>query len=425
MKKISIYTLGCRLNFAESGEMAETFKKHGMEIVQFGEPADLVIINTCTVTDKADASCRNIIRKARKTNPNAKIAVVGCYAQLESGSIAKMDGVDIVLGTGEKHKILDYVEEQGQIVNIDRNNEFWGASTSLSDGHTRAFLKIQDGCNYMCSYCAIPFARGRAKAISVSDGVKKARSVVEQGFKELVLTGINIGEYESSTGERLIDLLDKILQIDGLERLRISSIEVNTVTDILLSMAKENKKFMPHFHIPLQSGDDTILKLMKRKYNVSQYTETILKIKEAIPNIGIGADVITGFPGETEEMFQNSYELMRSLPITHFHVFPYSMRKNTLAAKMEHQLPLSIRKSRAKELIKLGEDKLLNFSNEQIGKIKSVLFETLNSDGDNEGYTEEFLQVKVQVKNNNTLTNKIIKVRIKSILDQSLIGELI
>ncbi len=425
MKKISIYTLGCRLNFAESGEMAETFKKLGMEIVRFGEPADLVIINTCTVTDKADASCRNIIRKARKTNPNAKIAVVGCYAQLESGSIAKMDGVDIVLGTGEKHKILDYVEEQGQIVNIDRNNEFWGASTSLSDGHTRAFLKIQDGCNYMCSYCAIPFARGRAKAISVSDGVKKARSVVEQGFKELVLTGINIGEYESSTGERLIDLLDKILQIDGLERLRISSIEVNTVTDILLSMAKENKKFMPHFHIPLQSGDDTILKLMKRKYNVSQYTETILKIKEAIPNIGIGADVITGFPGETEEMFQNSYELMRSLPITHFHVFPYSMRKNTLAAKMEHQLPLSIRKSRAKELIKLGEDKLLNFSNEQIGKIKSVLFETLNSDGDNEGYTEEFLKVKVKVKNNNTLTNKIIKVRIKSILDQSLIGELI
>jgi threonylcarbamoyladenosine tRNA methylthiotransferase MtaB len=422
LEKIAFHTLGCRLNFAESGEMATTFKQKGYKIVSFGEKADLIVINTCTVTDRADATCRNIIRKAYKGNPEAKIAIVGCYAQMEPEKLLKMEGVDIVLGSSEKHKLISYLEEEkNQLVNIERNNEFWCAATSENRGQTRAFLKIQDGCDYFCSYCIIPFARGRSKAVEAKYGLNKAKEIITNGFKEIVLTGVNIGEYESNSGEKLTTLISKILEIRGLERLRLSSIEANTVSDDLLTLAKYSPKFMPHFHIPLQSGDDTILKLMKRKYDRTFYKQTIERIITAIPHAAIGADIITGFPGESEKMFQNSYNFMNQLPITHFHVFPYSMRKNTAAAKMEGHIQHKIKKFRAKELTLLGEKKLEEFQTKQIGKVKKVLFETKRKEGIIEGYTEDFL--KVQVLSNTAFTNQIKPILIESVKNHILQGK--
>ncbi|MCC7430215.1 MiaB/RimO family radical SAM methylthiotransferase, partial [bacterium] len=266
-KTVTFHTLGCRLNFSETSEIAQKFTEFGYKIVEFGETADVSFLNTCTVTDGADTSCRNLIRKAQKNSPEGKIVVAGCYAQMEAEAISKMQGVDLILGTSEKYKVFDYLtSEEEQIIKIDQTNEFWEASTSLSGSHTRAFLKIQDGCNYVCSFCVIPFARGRSKAISVSEAIAKAKEIVGNGFKEIVLTGVNIGEYENSSGEKLSKLVKELLKIDGLERLRMSSVESNTITEELLEVLANSTKTCDHFHIPLQSGDDEILKLMRRKY---------------------------------------------------------------------------------------------------------------------------------------------------------------
>jgi threonylcarbamoyladenosine tRNA methylthiotransferase MtaB len=422
-KKVSFHTLGCRLNFSESGSIAHGFAERGYEIVEFEDNADVVFLNTCTVTDGADSSCRNIIRKAQKYSPEAKIVVAGCYAQMEAEKIKKMQGVDLILGTSEKYKVFDYLnEEEESVVRIDKTNEFWGASTTPADsGHTRAFLKIQDGCNYVCSFCIIPFARGRSRTITVLEARNQAMDLVEQGYKEIILTGVNIGEYESTSGEKLVDLIKEIVAIDGLERLRLSSVEPNTITRELLEVLKNSGKYQDHFHIPMQSGDDDILKSMRRKYDVEFYKKTISMINEYFPNTSIGADIIIGYPGETKVQFENTYNLLKELPITHFHVFPYSKRKGTTAAKAESHIQAHEKKKRVRAIIDLGDEKLASFAKSKVGSKTKVLFERRKGDFCL-GHTSHFIKIKVE--STADLKNEIHSVDIIGQDGQKLIGKL-
>jgi len=422
-KTVSFHTLGCRLNSSETGTIAHGFTERGYKIVPFGDKADVVMVNTCTVTDSADSTCRNLIRKAHKSSPEGKIVVVGCYAQMEPQKIAAIQGVDLILGTAEKYKIFDYLEEEkGQIINVDMTNEFWGASTTHSDSRTRAFLKIQDGCNYICSYCIIPQARGRSRAISPDKALASAKNLIGQGYKEIVLTGVNIGEYEDASGTPFYKLVQSLLSLNGLERLRLSSVEPNTINDDLLKVLKDSPKYMDHFHIPLQSGNDEVLKSMRRKYSVSQYSEVIHKIKEAFPNAGVGADIILGHPGETEEQFLDTFNLLRKLPITHFHPFPFSKRKGTLSAKMEKQIPQQVKKDRVRLITDLGKAKLHDFMTDFVGTTNQVLFEHRADDGLFEGHTTNFLKVKVE--SSEDLSNQIIPVKLEAISDGKLLGQI-
>ncbi len=424
IKKVALQTLGCRLNFSETGSIAQGFKDRGYNIVHFGQPADVTFINTCTVTDGADSTCRNLINKAYKTSPGGRVVVAGCYAQMEAEKISKMTGVDLVLGTSEKYKVFEYLDEdEEQIIAVDKSNEFWGAATTPADSHTRAFLKIQDGCNYICSYCIIPFARGRSRAVSIDEAVESAKGLVANGFKEIILTGVNIGEYESASGEKLEDLVKRLLDVEGLERLRLSSVEPNTITDELLAIVKASPKFLDHFHIPMQSGDDQILSEMKRKYTVEEYKAVINKIISQFPNAAIGADVIVGYPGETQEQFNNTYKLLKELPITHFHVFPYSKRKNTVAAKNNDQIQHGVKKERVKSLIMFGEAKLNMFSEDQVGTKSEVLFERKNKHGYFEGYTSNY--VRVWVKSEADLKNQIHMVQLTEFIDNRLHGQIL
>lgn len=423
-KRVALHTLGCRLNSSETGSIAQGFKDRGYDIVNFGEAADVVFINTCTVTDAADSTCRNLIRKAHTSSPEGKIVVAGCYAQMEPEKIAGMQGVDLVLGNSEKYKVFDYLEEENaNQIHVDKSWEFFGAATTTADSHTRAFLKIQDGCNYVCSFCIIPFARGRSRAISVEDAVTEAKKLISSGFKEIVLTGVNIGEYEQASGEKLHDLVARLLELDGLERFRLSSVEPNTITDELLEVLKSSSKVQDHFHIPLQSGDDEILKGMRRKYTTADYKRIIGKIMAAFPNAGIGADIITGFPGETGDQFENTFNLLRELPVTHFHVFPYSKRKNTTAAKMENHIHSAVKKDRVRSLIMFGDAKLNLFTEDQIGKKTKVLFERRNKLGFFEGYSSNYL--RVQVATDVDLSNREREVFLTHLDNGKLTGELV
>lgn len=411
-KKVSFYTLGCRLNMSETSAIADGFVQRGYDVVPFEKEADVVFMNTCTVTDGADSSCRNMIRKAQKNSPEAKIVVSGCYAQMEAEKVKAMQGVDLILGTSERHKVFDYLDEEDDtLVKIEKSNEFWGAATSLAGEHTRAFLKIQDGCNYVCSFCIIPFARGRSRTITIEEAVKQARKTVDDGFKEIVLTGVNIGEYESSSGEKFEDLVKEIVAIDGLKRLRMSSVEVNTFSEELLKILKESGKYQDHFHVPLQSGDDEVLKSMRRKYDVAYYRDTIAMIKNYFPNAAIGADVIAGYPGESDEQFQNTYKLMSELPITHFHVFPFSKRKGTTASRLPDYIQSDVKKARVKSLIELGESKLASFTKEQVGQSAQVLFERRDKEGHWSGYTSNYL--KVRYSSDQDLKNQIVSGSLK------------
>lgn len=422
-KKVAFHTLGCRLNFSESGSIAQGFVDRGYEVVEFGNAADVVFLNTCTVTDGADSTCRNLIRKAQASSPEAKIVVAGCYAQMEAEKIKAMQGVDLILGTSEKYKVFDYLDSESDLqVHIDKSTEFWGAATTLADSHTRAFLKIQDGCNYVCSFCIIPFARGRSRTISVADALKEAKSLAAQGFKEIVLTGVNIGEYEAISGERLTDLVKLIAEIPEVERLRLGSVEPNTMTRELLETLKATGKYQDHFHIPLQSGSDEILSSMRRKYNSAQYREIIAMVQSYFPDAAFGADVIVGYPGETEEQFLETFNLLRKLPITHFHVFPYSKRKGTTAAKAENHIQTSVKKDRVRTLMMLGDAKLDEFSFNMVGKTTSVLFEN-EVDGFWEGYSSNYLRVRV--KSSVPLKNEIRTVKLSAFTGGKLMGEIV
>ncbi|MBY0518544.1 MAG: tRNA (N(6)-L-threonylcarbamoyladenosine(37)-C(2))-methylthiotransferase MtaB [Bacteriovoracaceae bacterium] len=416
-KRVALHTLGCRLNFSETGSIAQGFVDRGYEIVELGQPADLVFLNTCTVTDGADSSCRNLIRKARASAPDAKIVVAGCYAQMEAEKIKKMEGVDLILGTSEKYRVFDHLDalavetDEDVMVRIDKSSEFWGAATTLADSHTRAFLKIQDGCNYICSFCIIPFARGRSRTQPIKDVIAEANKLVSSGFKEVVLTGVNVGEYEASSGEKLSDLCQQLVEIDGLKRLRLSSVEPNTINEELLKVLKNSGKYLDHFHIPLQSGSDSILKNMRRKYDVAKYKEVISMVTSYFPKTAIGADIIAGFPGESEEQFLETFNLLRELPITHFHVFPFSKRQNTTAAKLPDQVSSVDKKRRVRDLIMLGEAKLDAFAHELAGSKTEVLFES-QKEGWWEGYTPQF--IKVRARSNENLSNQIKHVSLMS-----------
>ncbi|MCT4642798.1 MAG: tRNA (N(6)-L-threonylcarbamoyladenosine(37)-C(2))-methylthiotransferase MtaB [Bacteriovoracaceae bacterium] len=407
-KKVAFHTLGCRLNLSETGSIADQFVQNGYKVVTFGEDADVTFLNTCTVTDGADSTCRNLIRKASKYSPEGKVVVAGCYAQMEADKIKQIQGVDLILGTNEKYKVFDYLKEEDQLeIKIDNTNEFWGAATTKADSHTRAFLKIQDGCNYICSFCIIPFARGRSRTISIEDAVTQTKKLVDDGYKEIILTGVNVGEYERTSGEKLSDLVKQIVEVDGLKRLRLSSVEPNTITRDLLEVLKASGKYQDHFHIPLQSGCDRVLKSMRRKYDTKFYKGIIDMVLEYFPNASFGADIIAGYPGETREEFLETYEFVKNLPITHFHVFPYSKRKNTTAAKMDGHIQADEKKKRVKALIALGEQKQVQFAKDLVGKSGNVLFEK-SKDGYFEGYTSHYIKVKLQTDEN--LSNHVVEV---------------
>ena len=423
-KKVAIETLGCRLNISESGTFADQFRERGYEIGKLRENVDIVLINTCCVTQKAEATCRNLIRKAKTKASKAKIIVVGCYAQTAYEEIKKNLDVDLVLGSFEKSNLFKYLDEieATPSIHIEKSKNFFSSRSTKAEGHTRAFLKIQDGCNYVCSYCIIPRARGESQSLPINKVIKEATLVLNEGFKEIIITGVNIGDYVDGD-KNLLTLTHELLRLPKLERLRLSSVEPNVLTESFLSSLSSNQKVMDHFHVPLQSGDDEILQKMRRKYRARDYENVIKNIKTYFPNAGVGADVIVGFPGETNQHYQNTKKLIETLPITHLHVFPFSKRKKTLAYNMPDEVNDKVKKDRVLELIELGEKKLFQFAKAQEGKICKVLFEKKNKNGFFEGFTSNFLNVLLDTVED--VNNKIIEVKIKKAMQDNLLGEIL
>lgn len=399
-KKVSLYTLGCKLNFSETSSIARMFEEEGFARVEFEETPDVYVINTCSVTENADKKCKQLVNKALKINPDAFIAIIGCYAQLKPEEIAKIYGVDLVLGASEKFKILEHFSnvqkrEQTEIhaSKINQVNEF---IPSYSKGdRTRSFLKIQDGCDYFCTFCTIPLARGKSRNDSIAKTINVAREVAKTDVHEVVLTGVNIGDFGQGNEENFFELIKQLDNIEGIERFRISSIEPNLLTNEIISFVSKSNKFMPHFHIPLQSGSNKILTLMKRKYLKELYVDRVRQIKQLMPHTCIGVDVIVGFPGETEEDFLETYQFLNELPVSYLHVFTYSERQNTTANKMSEVVPKEERSKRSKMLHILSEKKRRQFYSEHIGATYNVLFESENHEGYLHGFTENYIKVKV------------------------------
>jgi len=404
-KKVAFYTLGCKLNFSETSTIARSFKDEGFERVEFTEEADIYVINTCSVTENADKRFKTIVKQAQKVNEDAFVIAVGCYAQLKPEELADVDGVDLVLGATEKFKITDYLNdlsknEMGEVHSCEINEaDFYVGAYSIGD-RTRAFLKVQDGCDYKCTYCTIPLARGISRSDKLDNVLNNAVEISEKGIKEIVLTGVNIGDYgKGEFGNKkhehtFLDLVKALDEVDGIERLRISSIEPNLLKNETIDFVAQSNTFVPHFHIPLQSGSDDLLKLMKRRYMTSLYTNRVEQIKHVMPNACIGVDVIVGFPGETEEHFLQTYNYLNELDISYLHVFTYSERDNTPAAEMQGVVPLKVRKKRSKMLRGLSAKKRRAFYESQLGNTCTVLFEGENKEGYIHGFTENYLKVK-------------------------------
>jgi threonylcarbamoyladenosine tRNA methylthiotransferase MtaB len=404
-KKVAFYTLGCKLNFSETSTIARNFQNEGFDRVDFEEVADMYVINTCSVTENADKQFKQIVRKAMKLNDKAFIAAVGCYAQLKPEELAAVDGVDLVLGATEKFKITDYINDLskndfGEIHSCEiAEADFYVGSYSIGD-RTRAFLKVQDGCDYKCTYCTIPLARGISRSDELENVLKNAKEISEQGIKEIVLTGVNIGDYgKGEFGNKkhehtFLELVQELDKVEGIERLRISSIEPNLLKNETIEFVSKSRTFVPHFHIPLQSGSNEILKLMKRRYQREVYTERVNKIREVMPDACIGVDVIVGFPGETDEHFLETYHFLNDLAISYLHVFTYSERDNTEAAEMIGVVPTNVRAKRSKMLRGLSVKKRRAFYESQIGTKRTVLFETENKEGYIHGFTENYVRVK-------------------------------
>ncbi len=394
---MAFHTLGCKLNFAETSEISKILTNAGYAKVEMTEHPDVLVINTCSVTDQADQKCRNIVRRAIKTNPDVFVAVVGCYAQLKPQEIAQIEGVSVVLGANEKFNILQHIqksaEERQKIVvgHIKEVNEF---VPSFSSGdRTRTFLKVQDGCNYFCAFCTIPLARGRSRSASIADTLKQAELAIERGAKEIVLTGVNIGDFGTANGETFLDLIKALDALPHIERYRISSIEPNLLTEEIIAFVAQSKKFMPHFHIPLQSGDDEILRAMRRRYRTDLYQSRIESIKRLIPDACIGVDVITGFPGETDELFQNTMNFIQSLPVSYLHVFTYSERANTTALRIQDVVPIEKRQLRTNQLRLLSEKKKRAFYHGFIQQERTVLWEGIDDEGKMMGYTDNYIRL--------------------------------
>ncbi|EKY12460.1 tRNA (N(6)-L-threonylcarbamoyladenosine(37)-C(2))-methylthiotransferase MtaB [Capnocytophaga sp. oral taxon 324] len=424
MKKVAIYTLGCKLNFSETSTIARSFEEEGYQRVDFDEPADIYVINTCSVTENADKQFKQIVRKALKTNPKAFLAAVGCYAQLKPEELASVDGVDLVLGAKEKFNITQYIDD------LTKNNEgvvhsceisetdFYVGSYSIGD-RTRAFLKVQDGCDYKCTYCTIPMARGISRSDTIENIIANAKKISDKGIKEIVLTGVNIGDYgKGEFGNKkhehtFLELVQALDKVEGIERLRISSIEPNLIKDETIDFIAQSNSFVPHFHIPLQSGSNEILKKMKRRYLRELYVSRVAKIREVMPDACIGVDVIVGFPGETDEHFLETYYFLNDLDISYLHVFTYSERDNTEAVLMDGVVPDAVRAKRSKMLRGLSAKKRNAFYTSQLGKEKTVLFESDNKQGYIHGFTENY--VKVKAPWDPSLVNTLHKVKLTKI----------
>lgn len=404
-KKVAFYTLGCKLNFSETSTIARKFNDEGFDRVDFKENADIYVINTCSVTENADKRFKTLVRQAQKVNPAAFVAAVGCYAQLKPEELAAVDGVDLVLGATEKFKITDYINDLskndfGEVHSCEiEDADFYVGSYSIGD-RTRAFLKVQDGCDYKCTYCTIPLARGISRSDTMKNVLQNAKEISEKGIKEIVLTGVNIGDYgKGEFGNKkhehtFLDLVSELDKVEGIERLRISSIEPNLLKNETIELVSKSRAFVPHFHIPLQSGSNILLKKMKRRYMSELYTDRVSKIKEVMPHACVGVDVIVGFPGETDEIFLETYNYLKELDISYLHVFTYSERDNTEAANFADVVPKNLRAKRSKMLRGLSVKKRRAYYENQLDSTRTVLFEGENKEGYIHGFTENYIKVK-------------------------------
>ena len=396
-KKVAYYTLGCKLNFSETSTISRQLEDIGFIKTNFDNKADLYVINTCSVTENANKECRRIIRKVKRTAPESMVIITGCYAQLKPESISVIKGVDMVVGANDKFKIPDllknYKPKTTEIHGCSINNLDYHSSFSLND-RTRSFLKIQDGCDYTCSYCTIPFARGKSRCDSIENIVANANKIAKNGIKEIVITGVNIGDYKYED-KKFIDVIKELEKVKGITRFRISSIEPNLITDEIIEFVRKSSKFMPHFHIPLQSGSDVILAKMRRRYNSELYRNKILKIYNEIPNVSIGVDVIVGFPDETDVEFTESMNFIKDLPVSYLHVFSYSERENTKALLLKNPVDKFKRSERSKILRMLSSKLQRNFYLKSLGTIKNVLFEQEDKNGFLFGFTENYIKIKV------------------------------
>lgn len=403
-KRVAFFTLGCKLNFAETSYLVQALHNEGMITAAEGEQADLCLVNTCSVTDVADKKCRQLIRRIHRQHPKAKIIVTGCYAQLEPEEVAGIEGVDLVLGAGQKGDLVKYVRQMGHSGPMDGVGHILHspigdvrafAPSVSSEGRTRHFLKVQDGCDYHCSYCTIPMARGRSRNGRVEDLVGQAKRVAEEGGREIVLTGVNVGDFGRSTGESFIDLVRALDQVEGIDRFRVSSIEPNLITDEVIDFVAHSRRFAPHFHIPLQSGSNAVLKLMRRRYKREVFAHKIAMIKELMPDAFIGVDVIVGTRGETEEYFQESYDFINTLPISQLHVFSYSERPGTDALKIDHVVSPQQKHERSQRLLALSNKLLDDFYESQLGTTRKLLIEHSDADDYLYGFTENYVRVRI------------------------------
>ena len=429
-KKVAFYTLGCKLNFSETSTIARNFDSEGFDRVDFTEKADIYVINTCSVTENADKRFKTIVKQAQKVNPEAFVAAVGCYAQLKPQELADVNGVDLVLGATEKFKITDYINDLskndfGEVHSCEiEDADFYVGSYSIGD-RTRAFLKVQDGCDYKCTYCTIPLARGISRSDTMNNVLENAKAISKQNIKEIVLTGVNIGDYgKGEFGNKkhehtFLDLVTELDKVEGIERLRISSIEPNLLKNETIELVSKSRAFVPHFHIPLQSGSNEILKKMKRRYMRELYVNRVAKIKEVMPHACIGVDVIVGFPGETGDHFLETYNFLTELDISYLHVFTYSERDNTEAAKMDGVVPKNVRSKRSKMLRGLSVKKRRAFYESQLGTSRTVLFESENKAGYIHGFTENY--VKIKSPWNPELVNTLHQVELTEIDDDGIV----
>ena len=427
MKKVAFYTLGCKLNYSETSTISRQFEAKGYRKVEFTDSPDIYIINTCSVTENADKKCRKVVKEARHHSPNAYVAIIGCYAQLKPKEISEILGVDAVLGAAEKFRLMElldgFVRQPEPVVmatDIEAANTF-NTSYSWQD-RTRTFLKVQDGCDYTCSFCTIPLARGASRSDNSDHVVETAQEIALNGVKEIVLTGVNLGDFgirEGGRKERFIDLIKKLDKVEGIERFRISSCEPNLLTDEVIEFVAGSKKFVPHFHIPLQSGSNKILKLMRRRYQRELYVSRVEKIKQLIPHCCIGVDVIVGFPGETDQDFLDTYTFLNELNISYLHVFTYSERNNTLAATLPHAVPQKVRAERSTMLHSLSDKKRRFFYEQSLNSTATVLFENDVEDGWMHGFTENY--VRVRAKYDPLLVNTLKNVQLVAIAENGMV----
>ena len=418
-KKASFYTLGCKLNFSETSNIARRFEDIGFQRVEFSEVADVVVINSCSVTAEGDKKTRNIIRQAVRKNPEAMVIVTGCYAQLQPEVIQKIEGVSLIIGSADKQNIPEYLgdlsKKEFPEIHIQKPKEIRKYFHAYSFGdRTRSFLKVQDGCDYYCTYCTIPMARGRSRNDSIANTVAEAREIVARGTLEIILTGVNIGDFGKSTGEQFIDLLRGLDQIENLQRIRISSVEPNLLTDEIIEFAARSQHIMPHFHLPLQSGSNEILALMKRKYKREVFESRVAKIKKEIPHAFIGVDIIAGTNGETDEFFRDSYRFIADLEVSQLHAFPYSERPGTKALEIKPVIQMDERKKRTQQLIALSDRKTENFYRQNLGTAHDVLFEEQKDKKNLSGYTGNYIRVETEYREE--LENQIIQVKLENIL---------